>query len=126
MSIKLIESNINTLADIWNYIEGHYCTYEELVGRHGLVIDMMYYNSLLAALPRLWKHIIKDWTEITPVENKIQIRCKSKYISKQLYWSLIEREICYIDASCYLWAKDLAIDPPELLSNNWKTLLLAA
>ena len=70
-------------------------TYEELVDNYGQNINRLEYYAIIAAIPRQWKHLIKntDWTTELDIEDVMEKLSKLKAQAKHIYWKMLED--CY-------------------------------
>ena len=84
-------------------------SYEELQGNYGQVLDRMFYYGLLAAIPKLWKIIIKenDFCEPNDIEGNMTLLENTGKPSSSIYWTLIENNFIVNDASRILWEREL-------------------
>ena len=121
---SIVNSNFCSISDFWSESENRPLSFQECLDRHGPIqnLDVLMYNSILAAIPKYWKQIIRSWENFTYEEGKVESLAVKVHPSKYLYWKCIDMNIQYVDSSCYLWAKDLSIDT-EILGENWPTLL---
>ena len=123
VNLDLISSNINTVADIWDRERRRFVYSTEINDIHDMGINFLQYNSIISAIPRMWKHHINnwDWTEVVP-ENNLPL-FERNLTSQEIYWIIIKTKHLGSDASCLLWAKDLQLDN-TILENQWETILL--
>ena len=122
----LVYSNINTISEIWNFETSSLFKYQELVNTHGPVMDVMLYNSLCAAIPPLWKQLIKtEEIDLEVPENNLERLSKIKKPSVNFYWQYIEEKYIYTDTCDRRWAVDLGIDY-EVLREEWSKHLVNA
>ena len=123
----LINSNVNVIADIWDFDNRKFYSYDGIVERHGLIkgFDYMLYNSIISAIPTLWKHQLQNVDMMYEAETKIERISKNSPCTKWLYWRYIEERVHFADSTCLLWAKDLKICP-DLLGVQWEERLMDA
>ena len=121
---SLLTSIINTLEDIWNYDTNRLCTYQELLDKHGPVIDFMLYASITAAIPRLWKYKMDSIEAETTLESKVESQAKHPSASRNFYWKHIQRNFIINDVCALLWSKDLNIDQEDT-QEKWTDLQCA-
>ena len=57
---EIINSNIFIVSDIVNMESGSFLKFNELEDKYGPSISIMMYNSLISAISRLWKHILRN------------------------------------------------------------------
>ena len=126
---SLINSNMKTLADIWNRDEGRFLKYNEILHQIGTIrhLDQLRYNSVISAIPNMWKQLIKhlEFDEEASKENRIDKLCKHAKPSNKLYWQHVDATIKCVDSSCLMWATELKIHPDNL-GEKWEYYLLKA
>ena len=66
---------------------------------------------------------MKDWCEFQTSHSKPEKYALFPAATKTFYWYYIETTICYSDSCCYLWAKDLKLDP-DILGTEWEKILI--
>ena len=123
----LMCSSMNTMIDMWNMQENRYLTFEETIDKHGGVIDKMLYNSLITAIPKLWKHTMKEWVKAGGKVALNELHTSDQiHISRTLYWQILEKQYAWHnDSSPHLWAIDLKANEDEL-RDNWEKIMLDA
>ena len=120
---KLIDSNINSLSNIWNWQSKTYYTYQELVDEQGDVISFLLYNSLVSSIPTLWKQKAKlIQVDNDETEGILDRTLKLQNPAKLYYWTYIERTYEYVDVAAKLWARDLGLDE-ESVQLAWERYL---
>ena len=119
----LINSNINTLSDIWDLQAKNFVHFDILIEQHGNVIPLLTYRSLVASIPTLWKEALKQLNTRTELDlpGVLDSMTNVKNISRKLYWAYIERFEINYDSCCELWSQELKTDFHEL-QDKWPVL----
>ena len=95
-----IEKNILIIHDIVNS-QGSFLTTEEIRQQYNFKCDILQYNSLKDAIPKIWREkleTINIQRNTITAEEKPYIQIKNKNIpiqlinNKMLYWKLIEKK----------------------------------
>ena len=89
---KQVNSNIDSILNIYNATTKEFLTYQQLVQAYGQVILIMSYNSILSAIPRTWKVILRreELTQEIDIEPLYFMLAKLRHPSRAIYWFLIE------------------------------------
>ena len=120
---EIVQSNLVTCDDIWDYEQNDFCNIDEIRNKHGNVISVMNYNSLLTSIPTIWKQLARHIDKEEVPDSQIDILLKDPTPSQTLYWRLVEKLHLQPDASPLLWAKDLGINATDL-DETWPKLIM--
>ena len=91
---NIVNSNIDKIIDIYDPINKTFLQHEQVMELFGPVISHWDYLSIIAAIPKGWKRILKievlrDEIDIEPTINQLESMSK---LSNRLYWQLIEEK----------------------------------
>ena len=104
--------------DIYNVQSNRFMTYEEVVGTHGPIVTFLEYTAIKSAMPRLWKHEIKELCQ-DEAQTEVQKLSLNINPSKTLYWEYIDKYHQDNDACRELWQNELKVMIEE---EEWKGL----
>ena len=105
---SLVNSNIDTILDIYDVNKHDFLTYTELCDVFGTVIELLLYYGITTSIPKVWKAILRHYDiegpldEPTPCQKLLGQKCCSKYI----YWKLIEKTFALSLGAKYIWEKE--------------------
>ena len=118
---NLVNSNIERIFDIYKVEDHRFYTHEEITSIYGTVIDELFYYGILAAIPRIWKHILKNYVPTNPLDldTRIDQKLKGSNPSRQIYWTLLENKFPIHPTSKYLWESELGCAMSE---DHWWSL----
>ena len=101
--------NFSKVLDLFHPELQRFLNYDELCESYGTSMTFLQFCSLKAAIPRLWKQLIKHHSFDAPLdlETQIEILGKSTTPSKTIYWHIIQDRYPITLTNFYLWQKDL-------------------
>ena len=108
---QLINSNMDTILDIVNTEKKCSLSCNELTDQFGPNIDMLFYCSLRAAIPSIWKYDIRnnELDRELEMEQKINSKKYSKAPARTMYWGLLEKKHPINETLHLIWGNDLSI-----------------
>ena len=121
---KLIDSNIETILDIYDSEHKRLFSYDQVVQNFGPVITFLEYCQVCVAIPSLWRQLLKnfDLDKILDYEYPLDRLFNGKIKpSKRIYWSLVETKYPQNNALRLLWETDLGI---KISNETWSTLFV--
>ena len=88
---KLVNSNIDLILSMVHPTSNRLMTHQEVINNFGPVLDALDYCSIISAIPRQWKHLIKttDWLEFD-TNTAGEKLSKLNKPSKQIYWKMVK------------------------------------
>ena len=109
ISQSLQQSNIITLDDIYERNTSTFLTLDQIYNKYGEVIEVLTYNSIKAAIPKMWKPIINGFTDhdIQQALSKTETIFQRSSVSKYMYWEYIDQNFVEVDHTRTLWEKDI-------------------
>ena len=109
---QLINSSMNQIMTIYNFSKHRFNNLEE-VNLEG--IDSLYYLGIIAAIPKLWKHLIKQYelTDTIDYQTKKDQIFSTSSCTKHIYWEQIEMKYPITQGWIRTWEKDLNITLDE-------------
>ena len=89
----LVESQVDKLMCIVHPTGKRFLTYQELTQEFGPVITELWYLSIKAAIPRIWKHKIKNenWEKEIDIDRAVDRLAATGSASRVIYWSLVKK-----------------------------------
>ena len=116
----LFGSKMEKILDIYHTQERRFYTCQEIENQLGKGIDNMLYLGILAAIPRMWKQILKNThDEEYDYEYKIDLLNRSKKLSQTIYWSLLETKFPVNLTLKTLWCTELG---SKITEEEWWNL----
>ena len=118
----LIDSNIQTLIDIWDFTTNSFFEYKRLIEIKGEILPYLLYRAIISSIPVSWKlnmRTLKD-SSIESLTTKVETATAMEHPSKIYYWDYIDRKIPNSDACAKLWEKDLNL---ENLFEEWPAIM---
>ena len=119
---EIIDSNIETILQIYD-VNNRFLTFQELINQFGVNFEYLYYYGILATIPRLWKHTIKNANFDKPFDyvTKRELLISQGKISQQIYWDNIERIFPILDTAKFRWETNLGLQIPD---GDWLRLYI--
>ena len=117
----VLHTNIERVLDVFNIVTGKFYTLDKITQMFGNVIDIVTYSGIIAAIPRVWKVILRNHTCTEPVDidTKVEIYGKNNNPARLFYWSLIKRQYHVATALKQIWSSELS---QELSDEQWWNL----
>lgn len=118
LSKNLMQAGIVRFQDIYDELTDTILTYQQICVRfNNNNIDVLQYNSLLAAIPRQWKDLLQAYT---PLErNVLDMIYKKPKMTSYLY-SLSKLHFKDNDGCRLAWQRDLAV---EIDMDTWNQVI---
>ena len=120
----LVDSNIDKIIDIVDLDRRSFMSFQQLTEIFGADIDLLFYNSIISAIPPLWKIEIRNfnWQDYEPIDrdNKRDSLAKKHNPSNHIYWTKIGEISPSRDALRLLWNVDLSL---EIDQDQWSNIL---
>ena len=119
----MVQSNIDRIIQIYHVQVKRFLHYKELVDTFGSVFDELTYYTILAAIPKQWKMLLKSMqlTQEIDLESSLERYGRIPSPSKYMYWKLVEKNLTPSSnvALKVIWENELKI---TLEDQTWKHL----
>ena len=118
---KIVNSNIDRILDIYDPTNRRLFTYKQLTDTFGPNIEFLQYCSIRAAIPNLWKIIIRTegMRDVIELGSRVDKLDKKKNTTKNIYWTIIEKRFPVRQGARITWEKDLEM---TILEDEWWNL----
>lgn len=102
---SLINSYIDKVLDIYDLTHCNFYTYQQVVEIFGMVINPLLYNTIVSAIPKLWKIVLKQGQYDEPIDKNsvYDTICEQKQCAKYIYWKILEKQHPYCIESKMIW-----------------------
>ena len=113
--LRLVNSNIHRLIDIVDVSNKKLYNFQQVQENFGNRFDYLFYLGLIAAIPNLWKNIIRNAEFAVPLDQTplIDLLKDKGQSSKFIYWSIIKEKFPRNHTLCTIMQANLDIDIQE-------------
>ena len=117
----LCRAEFSKVWQLVNFEQKRLMTYQEITGEYECNFDTLTYLGLIAAIPRLWKQIIKTLDMNQPLDYTPAVILLSELPKKssRIYWDLIKHNFPVAQVNRRLWEYDLKMTIDE---DDWLLL----
>ena len=113
---RLLHSKINKIIDIYDTDKKCFYHYDKICNMYSnTTLTFLLYCSIIAAIPNMWKIILRNSEYNEPLDpySKIEQYSKGKPASKKLYWKTIEMDYPVSTSAKLMWELELKIKLEE-------------
>ena len=104
---NLVNSNIYRILDIWNPGDRRFLMYGVLFDQFGPSFYELFYCSIRAAIPNIWKIELRNNTLYEDLDMEPNWSKLGPYPTKRIYWTFIERHFHPPKALVEIWNNEL-------------------